>query len=88
MRFWKWHALGNSYVVVERAGGAVPLDPDLARRLCDLRRGIGADGVVEVLAAEEARAEIAIRTAPPPSSRATGPASPLPGSPAATVRPR
>jgi diaminopimelate epimerase len=60
MRFWKWHALGNSYVVVERAGGAVPLDPDLARRLCDLRRGIGADGVVEVLAAEEARAEIAI----------------------------
>lgn len=43
MRFWKWHALGNSYLLVEE-----PLEPELARRLCDLRYGIGSDGVLEL----------------------------------------
>jgi diaminopimelate epimerase len=60
MRFWKWHALGNSYVVVEREALGGPLDPDLARRLCDSGRGLGSDGVVEVVTADGARAEIAI----------------------------
>ena len=55
MRFWKWHALGNSYLVVEEA-----IEPDLARRLCDVRYGVGSDGVVEVVAAEDSRAEIVI----------------------------
>jgi diaminopimelate epimerase len=55
MRFSKWHALGNSYLVVE-----APVDAELARRLCDIRYGIGSDGVVEVRSAEGARAEIAI----------------------------
>jgi diaminopimelate epimerase len=58
MRFSKWHALGNSYLVVERSGRA--LDADLARQLCDVRYGIGSDGVVEVVRADGARAEIAI----------------------------
>jgi diaminopimelate epimerase len=43
MRFWKWHALGNSYLLVEE-----PVDAELARRLCDVRYGIGADGVLVV----------------------------------------
>lgn len=55
MRFSKWHALGNSYVVVEER-----VDADLARRICDLRYGIGADGVVEVRSAGGDRAEVAI----------------------------
>ena len=46
MRFWKWHALGNSYLVVERRRST----PELARRLCDVRYGIGSDGVLEVVA--------------------------------------
>jgi diaminopimelate epimerase len=58
MRFSKWHALGNSYVVLER--GERTLDPGLARRVCDARYGIGSDGVVEVLTADGDRAEIAI----------------------------
>ena len=41
MRFWKWHALGNSYLVVEEG-----MAPELARRLCDVRYGIGSDGTV------------------------------------------
>ncbi len=60
MRFSKWHALGNSYVVVERAELGGQLEPELARRLCDVRYGIGSDGVVEVAAAEGPRAEIVI----------------------------
>ena len=55
MRFWKWHALGNSYLVVEDG-----MAPELARRLCDVRYGIGSDGVVEVVAANGAQAEIVI----------------------------
>jgi diaminopimelate epimerase len=55
MRFSKWHALGNSYLVVE---GEV--EAELARRLCDVRYGIGSDGVVEVVSANGAEAEIAI----------------------------
>ena len=49
MRFWKWHALGNSYLVVEERS-----EPELARRLCDVRYGVGSDGVVEVVAASGA----------------------------------
>jgi len=60
MRFWKWHALGNSYLLVERETIGRPLDAELARRLCDVRYGVGSDGVLEVLAAEGAQAEIAI----------------------------
>jgi diaminopimelate epimerase len=53
MRFEKWQALGNDYVIVE----ATELDgeptPELVRALCDRHRGIGADGVL-VLAAPDA----------------------------------
>jgi diaminopimelate epimerase len=59
MRFEKWHALGNAYVlVVQPDAGA--LTADRVRRLCDRDTGIGSDGVIEVLAHEGARAEIAI----------------------------
>ena len=59
MRFSKWHALGNSYLVVERAVDG-PLGPARARQLCDVRYGVGSDGVVEIVAAEGSRAEIVI----------------------------
>lgn len=55
MRFWKWHALGNSYLVVDEA-----IESTLAQRLCDVRYGVGSDGVVEVRSAEDSRAEIVI----------------------------
>lgn len=46
LAFWKYHGLGNDFVVVE--GG--PLMPSgRAVRLCDRRRGIGADGVLTLL---------------------------------------
>lgn len=48
MRFEKWQALGNDYVIVERDAVPVPLDAAVVRRLCDPHLGIGADGVLEL----------------------------------------
>jgi diaminopimelate epimerase len=45
LRFAKYHGLGNDFVLVE---GPL-MAPERARRVCDRRRGIGADGVVTVL---------------------------------------
>jgi diaminopimelate epimerase len=47
LRFAKYHGLGNDFVVVE---GPL-MEAGRARRLCDRRRGIGADGVLTVLPA-------------------------------------
>ena len=60
MRFSKWHALGNSYLLVERAELGRPLNSERARLLCDVRYGIGSDGLLEIVSDEEARAEVAI----------------------------
>ena len=60
MRFSKWHGLGNDYLLVERADVGRPLTSAVVRRLCDSRRGIGADGVLEVLSAVDACADVLI----------------------------
>jgi diaminopimelate epimerase len=59
MRFSKWHALGNSYLVIEQPD-AGPIDSTRARRLCDVRTGIGSDGVLEILRRTIDRVEIVI----------------------------
>ena len=59
MRFEKWHALGNAYLLVEQADAGV-LTPERVRRLCDADTGIGSDGVLEVLHREGTRASIRI----------------------------
>ncbi len=43
--FFKGHGQGNDYIVV-RYGPGPRLDAALARRICDRRRGVGADGIV------------------------------------------
>lgn len=60
MRFSKWHGLGNAYLLVERAETGRQLDPASVRRLCDPDVGVGADGVLEVLAVDGAAAELLI----------------------------
>jgi diaminopimelate epimerase len=59
MRFSKWHALGNSYLVIEQPD-AGPIDSARARRLCDVRTGIGSDGVLEILRRTIDQVEIVI----------------------------
>lgn len=60
MRFWKWHALGNSYLLVARDDLRGPLEPELARLLCDVRYGVGSDGLVEIVTVDGAHAEVVI----------------------------
>jgi diaminopimelate epimerase len=54
MRFQKWQALANDYVIVEAGelGGAQP-SAGLVRALCDRHTGIGADGVLVLAPSDE-----------------------------------
>jgi diaminopimelate epimerase len=49
VRFEKWQALGNDYLIVERK----ELTPQLVRDLCDRHFGVGADGVLELSPPDE-----------------------------------
>jgi diaminopimelate epimerase len=53
MRFEKWQALGNDYVIVERAALPFELTPPRVRRLCDMHQGIGSDGILELSPPDE-----------------------------------
>ena len=46
MRFEKWQALGNDYVIVERQNLAWELTPARVRLICAPHLGIGSDGVL------------------------------------------
>jgi diaminopimelate epimerase len=46
MRFFKAHAYGNDFLYVEQPTLEMGQAPQLAQRLCDRHRGIGADGLI------------------------------------------
>jgi diaminopimelate epimerase len=46
MEFAKYHALGNSYIVVSATDFPEPVDTNLIQRLCSQEFGIGSDGVL------------------------------------------
>jgi diaminopimelate epimerase len=46
MRFEKWQALGNDYVIVEQGELPFELTPERVRRLCAPHTGVGSDGVL------------------------------------------
>jgi diaminopimelate epimerase len=48
MRFAKYHGLGNDFILLPDPGNQLTLTPELVRRLCDRRFGIGGDGVIRV----------------------------------------
>ncbi len=62
MRFWKMHGLGNDYIVIdnrdERISGTQAAD--LARRLCERRFSVGADGLLLVSNSRIAEAKMRI----------------------------
>jgi diaminopimelate epimerase len=53
VRFEKWQALGNDYLIVEREGLPLELTPARVERLCHRHLGIGADGVLELSPPDE-----------------------------------
>ena len=53
MRFEKWQALGNDYLVVERDRLPFPLTPARVERLCHRHLGLGSDGILELAPTDE-----------------------------------
>ena len=49
LHFWKYHGIGNDFVVVE---GEPLMSPGRAECLCDRHTGVGADGVLTILPPE------------------------------------
>jgi diaminopimelate epimerase len=46
LKFEKWQALGNDYLIVERSDLAFDLTPARIRRLCEPHMGVGSDGIL------------------------------------------
>lgn len=61
--FFKYHGLGNDFVILDRRVSGVDLDAAAARALCDRRRGIGADGVLVLLPSEGTLARMVVHNA-------------------------
>jgi diaminopimelate epimerase len=53
VRFEKWQALGNDYLIVEAEGLPWQLAPGRVQRLCDPHFGVGSDGVLLISRSED-----------------------------------
>jgi diaminopimelate epimerase len=53
MRFEKWQALGNDYLIVEAAALPWELTPGCIKRLCDRHFGVGSDGILLLVPVED-----------------------------------
>jgi diaminopimelate epimerase len=61
MKFWKMHGLGNDYIVIDNRDKKISdaEAPKLARKLCERRFSVGADGLL--LASNSASADVKMR---------------------------
>lgn len=62
-RIFKYHGLGNDFVVLDRRQTGLDIDADLSRWMCDRRRGIGADGVLSLLPSKAGVARMVVHNA-------------------------
>jgi len=62
-RFFKYHGLGNDFVVLDRRASALDIDDETSRRLCDRHFGVGADGVLTILPSEGAAGRMVVHNA-------------------------
>jgi diaminopimelate epimerase len=70
MRFEKWTALGNDYLIVERAKLPWELTEGRVRRLCDPHFGVGSDGILVISPAEDEQFVAELRIFNPDGSEA------------------
>lgn len=70
MRFEKWQALGNDYLIVEAADLPWELTPGRVRLICDPHFGLGSDGVLLLSRSEETRYVAELRIFNPDGSEA------------------
>ncbi len=62
MKFWKMHGLGNDYVVIDNRDGKIgdKKAAELARKLCERRFSVGADGLLLVCNSKKADVKMRI----------------------------
>ncbi|MDR0434434.1 MAG: diaminopimelate epimerase [Gracilibacteraceae bacterium] len=61
MNFVKMHGLGNDFILADEFKAQTGLDyAEAARKLCDRRRGIGGDGLLLLLPAQDAEARMRV----------------------------
>ncbi len=70
MRFEKWQALGNDYVIVERDQLPWELNEERIRRICDRHFGVGSDGILLLSPADDDRYAAELRIFNPDGSEA------------------
>jgi diaminopimelate epimerase len=70
MRFQKWQALGNDYVIVDVEALPFELTPPRIRRLCAAHTGVGSDGVLLLAAPERSGSVARLRIYNPDGSEA------------------
>lgn len=49
MIFWKYHGLGNDFVILDGTDGSLEVDNEWCKWACDRNFGVGADGVLYVM---------------------------------------
>jgi diaminopimelate epimerase len=70
LRFEKWTALGNDYLIVEAAALPWTPTPERIRRLCDPHFGVGSDGVLLLAPVEDPACVAELRIFNPDGSEA------------------
>jgi diaminopimelate epimerase len=70
MRFEKWTAVGNDYLIVERSELPWELTEERIRRLCDPHVGVGSDGILLLSPAGDERYVAELRIFNPDGSEA------------------
>jgi len=70
MRFEKWQALGNDYLIIEAGELPWELNPGRVQRLCDPHFGVGSDGVLLLSRSEDPGLVAALRIFNPDGSEA------------------
>ncbi len=53
MKFEKWTALGNDYLIIEAAALPWELTPERVKRICDRPFGVGSDGILLLIPIED-----------------------------------
>jgi diaminopimelate epimerase len=70
MKFEKWQALGNDYVIVEQSALSFELTPERIRKLCAGHFGVFADGILLLAPSQDPRFVASLRIYNPDGSEA------------------
>ena len=70
MKFEKWQALGNDYIILEAENLPWTLSPERIVRICDPHFGIGSDGILLISKSDDERYVAELRIFNPDGSEA------------------